>query len=63
MGACALPPVAGGNPPPQGVGALAAFERNHRAAISERVRRCRPVSSGNEVRCAVLSLGVNSRTS
>ena len=40
-------------PPPQGVGAVAAIERDDRAAISEGVPRCLPSSRGNKLTRAV----------
>ena len=50
-------------PTPQGVGAVAAFERNDRAAVSERVPRCLPDDRGNKVRRAVQVCGGTLHTS
>ena len=45
-----------GTPAPQGVGAVAAIERDDRAATPERVPRCRPGNTGNKT-CRTVQVG------
>ena len=50
-------------PTPQGVGAVAAIERDDRAAVSERVPRCLPGTRGNKMRREVQARGGTLHTS